>query len=284
VVATGTEDEDTDSGLVFKRQRVVDIEGPLHSATNGRAPSFRDNPPSASSSQDLIVLEGGGENASEGHQAPTAVELPAILQQALKCFQNQEVMNSLSEDPTQSRVAQGLGEYLIASSLSLSKVQDLQAGMAKLREELASLTKVSSTREAAFNKELMSLQQSEKEVKRLLFEKSQEALQSESKILPLRNKVSELEEKVEEMQTKMAKLEERVTQREVQLGQVEGELSEKVELFKQTKEELNNDVADAYGKGFQDAMAQFACVRPEVDLSPFAESEWVVDGQLMPRE
>jgi len=96
--------------------------------------------------------------------------------------------------------------------------------------------------------------------------------------------VVELEEKVEEMQAKMAKLEERVTQRKVQLGQVEGELAQKVELFKKTKEELTNDVVNAYGEGFQDAMAQFACVHPEVDLSPFAESKWVVDGQLVPRE
>jgi len=81
----------------------------------------------------------------------------------------------------------------------------------------------------------------------------------------------------------MAKLE-RATKREVQLGQVEAELAEKVELFKKTEEELNNDVADAYGEGFQDAMAQFACMHPKVDLSPFAKSKWVVDGQLMPRE
>jgi len=48
------------------------------------------------------------------------------------------------------------------------------------------------------NRELASLRQSEKESKRLLFEKSQESLQSESKILPLLNKVIDLEEKVEE--------------------------------------------------------------------------------------
>jgi len=156
--------------------------------------------------------------------------------------------------------------------------------MAKLREELALLTNVSSTCEAAFNKELMSLRQSEKEAKRLLFEKSQEALQSELKILPLYNKVIELEEKVEEVQAKMAKVEERATQREVQLGQVEGELAEKVELFKKTEEELTNDAADTYGQGFQDSIAQFACMHPEVDLSPFAESKGVVDGQLVPRE
>jgi len=103
------------------------------------------------------------------------------------------------------------------------------------------------------------------------------------KILPLRNEVVDLKEKVEDMQAKMVKLEERAIQREVQLGQVEGELAEKVELFKKTEEELNNDVADAYDEGFHDAMAQSACVHHEVDLSPFAESKWVVDGQLVPR-
>jgi len=60
VVATGTEDKDTSSGLVFKRQKVGDVEVPSHSATYGRAPSFRDNLSSAFSPHDLIVHEGGG--------------------------------------------------------------------------------------------------------------------------------------------------------------------------------------------------------------------------------
>ena len=104
------------------------------------------------------------------------------------------------------------------------------------------------------------------------------------KILPIRNNTVKLEGQVEEMKAKMTKLEERATQWEVLLGQVEGELAEKVELLKKTKEELTNDVADAYGEGFQDAIAQFACVHPEVDLAPFSESKYVVDGQLVPRE
>jgi len=96
--------------------------------------------------------------------------------------------------------------------------------------------------------------------------------------------VVDLEEKVDEMQEKMAKLEERATQREVLLVKVEGELAEKVELFKKTEEELTNDDVDAYDKGFQDAIAQFAWVHPEVDLSPFNESKCVVDGKLVLRE
>jgi len=98
VVATGSEDEDTCTGLFFKRPRMGDVEAPSHSTSDGHAPSFRENPLIASSPRDLIMHEGGGESACEGHKAPPAVELPAILQQALKCFQNKEVVESLGED------------------------------------------------------------------------------------------------------------------------------------------------------------------------------------------
>jgi len=128
--------------------------------------------------------------------------------------------------------------------------------------------------------ELAILRQSEKDVKKSLFDKSHEVVQLKAKILPLRNNVVDLKGKVEEMQVKLAKLEERATQREVLLGMVEGELAERVELFRKTEEELTNDAADAYGEGFQDAIAQFAYVHPEV----FSESKFVVDGQLVLRE
>ena len=64
---------------------------------------------------------------------------------------------------------------------------------------------------------------------------------------------------------------------------MEGELAQKIKLFNQTEAKLTNDVADMYGVGFEDAIAQVACVHPEMDLSPFAVSMRVVDGQLMPR-
>jgi len=171
-------------------------------------------------------------------------------------------METLGEDSLRGRVAQSLREFLVTSSVSMSKAWDSKA---KLREELALQAKIFSKRNAALNQELTSLRQLEKETKRLLFEKSEEALQLESKILPLRNKVVDLEG----AQAKMAKLVERATHREVQFAQVEGELAQKIELFKHTEEELTNDV---YGVVFEDAMAQVACVHPEMDLSPFVES------------
>jgi len=97
---------------------------------------------------------------------------------------------------------------------------------------------------------LADLRQTDKETKRLLFEKSQKALSAHAKILPLRNEVIVLQEKAKETQAKMTRLEERATQQEVRLGQLEGELVCKGELFSEIKEELTNDAVGADGVGF----------------------------------
>jgi len=62
------------------------------------------------------------------------------------------MLESLSGNILQDRVAYGLGDFPVASSLALSKAQEtqeLQARMAKLEEELALKTKVFSNRETA---------------------------------------------------------------------------------------------------------------------------------------
>jgi len=58
--ATTSEEEGSCMGLIFKRKRAGNFAVPSHSASDGHAPSFRDNPPSASSPPDLIMHEGGG--------------------------------------------------------------------------------------------------------------------------------------------------------------------------------------------------------------------------------
>jgi len=59
VVVVDSNDEDTCTSLVFKRQRVGKVVAPSPS-TSGGTSAFRDNPPSASSPRHLIVHEGGG--------------------------------------------------------------------------------------------------------------------------------------------------------------------------------------------------------------------------------
>jgi len=245
----------TCTGLVYKRQRVGEAVAPsgMVGSLQPLGITSRAPPPRAT-----LLFMRVGEGAFEGQQMPPAPELPALLQHALERFPDKEMLESLNGNLLQDRVAYGLGDFLVASSLALSRAQEseeLKARMVKLKEELALKTKAFSNRETATYQELTSFRQSEKDVKKLVFYKSHEAVQLEVKILPLHNKVVNLEEKVEGMQAKMVKLEERATQREVQLGQVEGELAEKVELFKKAKEELTNDVVDAYGEGFHDAIA-----------------------------
>jgi len=62
-----SEDEETESGLVFKRKRKADTVSLCLQTQIGRAPSYRESPPSASSSRDIAVHEGRGESASEGN-------------------------------------------------------------------------------------------------------------------------------------------------------------------------------------------------------------------------
>ena len=69
----------------------------------------------------------------------------------------------------------------------------------------------------------------------------------------------------------------------MKLCRMEVELIQQAENFKKTEVELIEDAADSYATGFEDALAQVACAHPKMDVSPFATSNHVVDGQIMPR-
>jgi len=79
VVAVESDDEDTCTGLVFKRQRVGGVVTPSTSAFGG-TPTFMDHPLSASSSLQVVVHEGGGESALEGQDMPSTSQLTLLLQ------------------------------------------------------------------------------------------------------------------------------------------------------------------------------------------------------------
>ena len=92
-----------------------------------------------------------------------------------------------------------------------------------------------------------------------------------------------MEEAAEASKAKMARLEERSINREVQLDRVEAELLQQAKRFEEAEIELTRDAIDAYDAGFEDALTQVSCVHPEMDASPFAVSNRVVNGQIVPR-
>jgi len=82
------------------------------------------------------------------------------------------MMESLGEDPLQGCAAKGLGEFLVASSLAMTKVQEFQTEMQELREATsqdALRIKKLTQRETAMHLEVSDLCQTDKETKRLLF-------------------------------------------------------------------------------------------------------------------
>ena len=158
------------------------------------------------------------------------------------------------------------------------------------------------------------LRKVELEANKKLHEEGQKYTTLLNKVVPLRAEVVELKEAAEATKAKMVSLEERSVTREVHLGKVEtkliertetlekikeelteqaenlkktkGELTEKtekemttqVEGFEKAKTELFDDVVDAYAARFEDALTQVVCKHPEMDTSPFATANHIVDG------
>ena len=140
---------------------------------------------------------------------------------------------------------------------------------AKIKEETTLLARSFVAREIALKQELACLRRSEKDLSKQLHAKCREVVELEARILPLRIRVFELEEAAEASKAKMAGLEKRSINREVQLGLVEAEVLQQPKRFEEAEAELTGDVVDAYDTGFENALAQVACVHLEVDASPF---------------
>jgi len=153
----------------------------------------------------------------------------------------------------------------------------------KAKEEMTLLARAFTTRETALKQEFANLRQAEKDLSKRLHDKIQEVVELEAKILPLRTRAIKLEEAAEATKAKVARLEERSTNQEVQLGRAEAELLQQVEKFKKAEAELTEDVVDAYAAGFEDILAQVAYAHPEMEASPFATSNRVLDGHIVPR-
>jgi len=174
--------------------------------------------------------------------------------------------------------------------------------------------------ENTLKKELRSLHKDKKELRKKLHDKLQDAVELESKIVPIRKRIAELEEARRSDVEQMSKLEKRLTERETLLGKVKQDRDKAVKDLSETATELarvreenngfmqkidelqleitrvreeNNEfktkidelqleAAQVLTSGFGAALEQFACKFPDLDLSEFSVYNEVVDGKIMP--
>jgi len=171
-----------------------------HSTTEGRPASFREHPPSAPSPRGPLAIQGGGESASEHGHTPPAPKLPAVLQHALQSFQREAAVEVI-EAVARERLGLGFGGLLSQANAYIDKAEALREQLAlveakakkdlvlaeeKKKEELAQLVLIFTNRETALDQEISNLRQTEKEIKKWLFDKGQEYTDLESKVWPLR--------------------------------------------------------------------------------------------------
>ena len=109
-----SKDEETCSGLVFKRKRKADTAIPMPLDLDGRAPSYRECPPSASSPCDIVMQEGRGESASEGDHWDSSTDLSSFLQKILHSARVKERLENSEEDSLTEHMSRQLGESLVA--------------------------------------------------------------------------------------------------------------------------------------------------------------------------
>ncbi len=172
--------------------------------------------------------------------------------------------------------------------------------------------------ENALKDELQSVRKDNKELRKKLHDKLQDAVELENIIVPLREKIATLEEAKKTDAQKMANLEKRSIERETLLGKVEQdrdkatkELSETATELARVREENNEfkkkfdelevtrvreennrfktkiddlqlEAVQVLTSGFGAALEQFACKFPDLDLSEFSVYNEVVDGKIMP--
>ena len=198
VLIASDDEEDTMEGPAFKRRKAAKA-ATSHSSLAGRPASFRDNPPSSSSPQGPLALEGGNESVPEPAPAPTP-ELPLVLQQILKGYRK-GAMGSYTIEAVQKNLALSLGEFFAQANASSHEAEletkeqlALVEELALVKEQLANQAQGFFIHETALTPELSALRQDELEANNKLHDKGQEYTTLLGKVVPLRVQVVELQE------------------------------------------------------------------------------------------
>ena len=279
------------------------------------------SPPRLEASPAIQPCEGGGEH--QPPPPPATSSLPTPLQEALKSFTVR--LSGMVDDCLPQIVGKGLRDSLekfeLDNQINQEVARTVKAEAEKTKCDMLMQGFEFSRVENALKDELQSVRKDNKELRKKLHDKLQDAVELENRILPLREKIATLEEEKKTDAQKMANLEKRSIERETLLGKVEQdrdkasqELSEtaaelarvreensglkkkadELELevtqvreensgFKTKIDELQLEATQVLTSGFGAALEQFYCKYPDLDLSEFSVYNEVVDDKIVPQ-
>ena len=190
-------------------------------ASSQAAEKLPASPPRLEALPAVQPCEGGGEH--QPSPPPTTSGLPAALQEALKSITVR--LSVMVDDCLPQIVGDGLKDSLEKFELD-NRINQKVASTAKAEAEKTKCDMMMqgldfSRVENALKDELQSVRQDNKELRKKLHDKLQDAVELESKIVPLRERIAALEEAKKTDAQKMAKLEKRSIERDTLLGKVE---------------------------------------------------------------
>jgi len=196
------------------------------------------SPPGLETPLAIQSCEGGGEN--QPSPPPPTPTLPAPLREALKSFIAR--LNAMVVENLPQVVGEGLKDSLskfeIDNRIHQEEASTARAEAEKVKCDMMMQGLEFSRVENALNDELRSLRKDKAELHQKLYNKLQDAVELESKLVPMRARIAELKEAQKADEAKMAKLEKRSTERETLLGQVEADRDKKSKELNDTTAEL----------------------------------------------
>jgi len=163
-------------------------------ASSQAATELPASPPRLEAPLAIQPCEGGGEH--QPSPPPSTPGLPAPLQEALKSFTAR--LNAMVDECLPQIVGEGLKDSLNNFELDIRVHQEVmstaRAEAEKVKCDMMMQGLEFSRVENTLNEELRSLRKDKTELRRKLHDKLQDAVELESKLVPMREKIAELEE------------------------------------------------------------------------------------------
>ena len=240
VVEVISDDEDSAEGQAFKRQRTQRAPQTVTYATSSSYGDefLREDPPSATSLSQPMILEGGLE-AEHTSTPPPAPELPLPIQDSLRGFFGKASPRDQTERPQRESLYYHMGAFMScahswhmqarAKGAQVFTFRALEKKVASLTEEKEKLANRWGRQEEAYKATLKVSQKANEDVNKQLHEVAQANVELLNQVVPLRTKIIDLEAAAETSKAYRKKLEDQCVDQEQTLGKTEVALAGKTD-------------------------------------------------------